>query len=160
MWRHFHRILCGLISTDCFTTLIVKTEIYGSNNEKFCIAITNITKLHFILMFSVYLSDMLPLTTLLSSKVRRTLASKIKAMLYCDPFHFHDTNVMLKKNSAIGKVTEIPVKSININSKSITTVSLQHDAKSCRIWEHGERRNHFIYSIKGKKIGLCNRWRL
>lgn len=43
-----------------------------------------------------------------------------------------DNNLMLKKNSATGKVTVIPVEIINISSKSITTASLQRAAKSRR----------------------------
>lgn len=53
----------------------------------------------------------------------------------------------------------MPVKSININSRSITMASLQHNAKSSSIQEHGERINHFIYycyTIKGKNLSAVD----
>lgn len=87
-------------------------------------------------MFKAYFSEMLLLLliTLLSSKLR-TLATKLKDMLYYNPSNNsgvfpRDNNLVLKKNSAIGKVTGIPVKIISISSKSITTASLQRAAKS------------------------------
>lgn len=56
-------------------------------------------------MVKAYLSEMLPLITLFSSQVRRTLASKIKDILYCNSSNnsgiFHRNNLMSKENSTI-----------------------------------------------------------